>query len=93
MFIRVKSEEWNVYRRYAEFREFHQQIQRYLPDASTFNFPPKKTVGRKVHVRILCLINFPQINAIFFHSHGTQTLFIYHLVTFIVLVSKRTKIL
>ena len=52
IFIHVKTEEWNVYRRYAEFREFHQQIQRYLPDASSFNFPPKKTVGRKARERL-----------------------------------------
>jgi hypothetical protein len=54
----VKSEEWNVYRRYAEFREFHQQIQRYLPNASTFNFPPKKTVGRKEFYLFIKLISY-----------------------------------
>ena len=26
VFVKVKSEEWNVYRRYAEFREFHRQV-------------------------------------------------------------------
>ena len=26
VFVKVRSEEWNVYRRYAEFREFHRQV-------------------------------------------------------------------
>lgn len=40
--------EWNIYRRYTEFRHFHQQLQKHLPEVSTFSFPPKKAIGNKV---------------------------------------------
>ena len=46
--MKVGSEEWNVYRRYNEFREFHRQLQRCIPEAASFNFPPKKALGNKV---------------------------------------------
>ena len=26
VFVRIQDQEWNVYRRYAEFREFHKQV-------------------------------------------------------------------
>lgn len=26
VFVRIRDQEWNVYRRYAEFREFHKQV-------------------------------------------------------------------
>ena len=28
VFVRIRDQEWNVYRRYAEFREFHKQVVR-----------------------------------------------------------------
>ena len=48
MFVSVKGVEWNVYRRYTEFREFHRQLQKHVQEVSTFNFPPKKAIGNKV---------------------------------------------
>lgn len=47
VFLSVKGVEWNVYRRYTEFRDFHRQLQKHLPQVSTFNFPPKKAIGNK----------------------------------------------
>ena len=37
-----------MYRRYTEFREFHRQLQKHLPEVAGFNFPPKKALGNKV---------------------------------------------
>ncbi|XP_002130434.2 sorting nexin-29 [Ciona intestinalis] len=47
IFIRAGDDEWNVYRRYSEFHEFHLQIAKKFPVVETFNFPPKKLVGNK----------------------------------------------
>ena len=46
--LKVGPEEWNVYRRYAEFREFHRQLLKHVPDANSFSFPPKRALGNKV---------------------------------------------
>ncbi len=43
VFVRVRKEEWNVYHRYAEFREFHLQLAKHLPQVNSFDFPPRKT--------------------------------------------------
>lgn len=48
VFVSVRGVEWNVYRRYTEFREFHRQLQKHLPEVATFNFPPKKAIKNKV---------------------------------------------
>ncbi|XP_022190156.2 sorting nexin-29 isoform X2 [Nilaparvata lugens] len=45
--VRICSEEWNVYRRYAQFYALHKQLKKQYPIVSTFNFPPKKTIGNK----------------------------------------------
>ncbi|KAI1233822.1 hypothetical protein IHE44_0004269 [Lamprotornis superbus] len=47
MFIRIKDDEWNVYRRYAEFRSLHHKLQNKYQQVRTFNFPPKKAIGNK----------------------------------------------
>lgn len=48
VYIRIKDDEWNVYRRYAEFRSLHQKLQNKYQQVRTFNFPPKKAIGNKV---------------------------------------------
>ena len=48
VFVRIRDQEWNVYRRYAEFREFHKQLQQCIPEVASFQFPPKKALGNKV---------------------------------------------
>jgi sorting nexin-29 len=48
IYVKLKNEEWNVYRRFAEFYEFHKQLQRNLQEVNDFQFPPKKVINRKV---------------------------------------------
>uniref|UniRef100_A0A8C0UH91 Sorting nexin 29 n=1 Tax=Cyanistes caeruleus TaxID=156563 RepID=A0A8C0UH91_CYACU len=43
----IKDDEWNVYRRYAEFRSLHHKLQNKYQQVRTFNFPPKKAIGNK----------------------------------------------
>ncbi|XP_074476730.1 sorting nexin-29 [Sebastes fasciatus] len=47
VYIRILDNEWNVYRRYTEFREFHNYLRTQFPQVDTFNFPPKKAIGNK----------------------------------------------
>uniref|UniRef100_A0A8C8E0R4 Sorting nexin 29 n=1 Tax=Oryzias sinensis TaxID=183150 RepID=A0A8C8E0R4_9TELE len=53
VYIRILDNEWNVYRRYTEFRELHNQLRAQFPQVDTFNFPPKKALGNKVSLQIL----------------------------------------
>uniref|UniRef100_A0A3Q1GAB2 Sorting nexin-29-like n=1 Tax=Acanthochromis polyacanthus TaxID=80966 RepID=A0A3Q1GAB2_9TELE len=48
VYIRILDNEWNVYRRYTEFRELHNHLRTQFPQVDTFNFPPKKAIGNKV---------------------------------------------
>ncbi|XP_033840575.1 sorting nexin-29 [Periophthalmus magnuspinnatus] len=47
VYIRIHDNEWNVYRRYTEFRELHNLLRAQFPQVDTFNFPPKKALGNK----------------------------------------------
>ncbi|XP_072568547.1 sorting nexin-29 isoform X2 [Paramormyrops kingsleyae] len=47
VYIRILDNEWNVYRRYAEFRDLHSRLRSKYPQVDTFNFPPKKAIGNK----------------------------------------------
>ncbi|XP_004692176.1 PREDICTED: sorting nexin-29 [Condylura cristata] len=47
VYIRIKDDEWNVYRRYAEFRALHHKLQNKYPQVRAYNFPPKKAIGNK----------------------------------------------
>uniref|UniRef100_A0A674KBS6 Sorting nexin 29 n=1 Tax=Terrapene triunguis TaxID=2587831 RepID=A0A674KBS6_9SAUR len=47
VYIRIKDDEWNVYRRYAEFRSLHHKLQNKYHQVRTLNFPPKKAIGNK----------------------------------------------
>ncbi|KAK7918688.1 hypothetical protein WMY93_009972 [Mugilogobius chulae] len=47
VYIRILDNEWNVYRRYTEFRELHNLLRAQFPQVDTFNFPPKKALGNK----------------------------------------------
>ncbi|XP_062270346.1 sorting nexin-29 isoform X2 [Platichthys flesus] len=47
VYIRILDNEWNVYRRYTEFRELHNHLRGQFPQVDTFNFPPKKAIGNK----------------------------------------------
>ncbi|VVC40089.1 Hypothetical protein CINCED_3A010372 [Cinara cedri] len=45
--VRILNEEWNVYRRYSQFTEFHKQLKKQYNVISTIPLPPKKTIGNK----------------------------------------------
>ena len=45
--VKIGNEEWSINRRYAEFREFHYQLEKVLPDIGFFEFPQKITLGNK----------------------------------------------
>ncbi|KAF0876700.1 SNX29 protein, partial [Crocuta crocuta] len=47
VYIRIKDDEWNVYRRYTEFRGLHHKLQNKFPQVRGYNFPPKKAIGNK----------------------------------------------
>ncbi|XP_059482637.1 sorting nexin-29 [Neocloeon triangulifer] len=47
VYVRIKNEEWNVYRRYAQFHSLHRDLKRRHPAVKNFDFPPKKTLGNK----------------------------------------------
>ncbi|CAM4709443.1 unnamed protein product [Leuciscus chuanchicus] len=50
VYIRILDNEWNVYRRYTEFRTLHSYLRPQFPQVDTFNFPPKKAIGNKGQV-------------------------------------------
>ncbi|XP_071797309.1 sorting nexin-29-like [Asterias amurensis] len=69
IYVRIRDEEWNVYRRYTEFRELHHKMRKTNAIINTFEFPPKKAVGnkdskfvegrrKKLQHYIRCVLNF-----------------------------------
>ncbi|XP_035260423.1 sorting nexin-29 isoform X1 [Anguilla anguilla] len=47
VYIRILDNEWNVYRRYTDFRALHGRLRSQFPQVDTFSFPPKKAIGNK----------------------------------------------
>nr|KAF6442372.1 sorting nexin 29 [Rousettus aegyptiacus] len=47
VYIRIKDDEWNIYRRYTEFRSLHHKLQSKYPQVRAYSFPPKKAIGNK----------------------------------------------
>ncbi len=47
VYLRIKGEEWNIYRRYSDFHALHRELSRQEAAVAVFDFPPKKTVGYK----------------------------------------------
>ncbi|KAF4523436.1 hypothetical protein B566_EDAN010369 [Ephemera danica] len=47
VYVRIRNDEWNVYRRYAQFHALHKELKRKHPAVRTYDFPPKKTIGNK----------------------------------------------
>ncbi|XP_072043891.1 sorting nexin-29-like isoform X1 [Amphiura filiformis] len=69
IYVRIKDEEWNVYKRYTQFRDFHLRLRKSHAVVHTFEFPPKKAIGSKdakfVEIRrkklqqyLRCVLNF-----------------------------------
>lgn len=48
IYIRIKDDEWNIYRRFAQFYELHKHLKKKDPIIKSFEFPQKKTFGYKV---------------------------------------------
>ena len=47
VYLRIREEEWNIYRRYSEFYALHKDLQKKDKLVTNFDFPPKKTMGNK----------------------------------------------
>uniref|UniRef100_A0A8C4T259 Sorting nexin 29 n=1 Tax=Erpetoichthys calabaricus TaxID=27687 RepID=A0A8C4T259_ERPCA len=47
VYIRILDNEWNVYRRYADFHSLHHKLRSRFPQVAAFHFPPKKAIGNK----------------------------------------------
>ncbi|CAG5128764.1 unnamed protein product [Candidula unifasciata] len=47
VYVRIRDEEWNVYRRYSQFLDTHLRLKKVYPIVGKFDFPPKKAIGKK----------------------------------------------
>ncbi|KAL8575773.1 hypothetical protein ACOMHN_004960 [Nucella lapillus] len=47
VFVRIRDEEWNVFRRYSHFLDLHTRLKKVYPIVGKFGFPAKKSVGSK----------------------------------------------
>lgn len=54
IFLRAGADEWNIYRRYAQFHALHSDLKKLDPAVRGFDFPPKKSIGNKVSVPPFC---------------------------------------
>lgn len=47
IYVRIKDEEWNVYRRFSHFYNLNSKLKEEYPIVSTISFPKKKAIGNK----------------------------------------------
>ncbi|XP_076165639.1 sorting nexin-29 isoform X3 [Ptiloglossa arizonensis] len=47
IYVRIRDTEWNIYRRYAQFYALYRKLKKHDTIITTFEFPPKKTIGNK----------------------------------------------
>ncbi|OWF52733.1 sorting nexin-29-like [Mizuhopecten yessoensis] len=47
IYLRIQDEEWNTYKRFSQFHQFHIKLKKQYPAISRYEFPPKKTIGKK----------------------------------------------
>ncbi|CAN7940553.1 unnamed protein product, partial [Ixodes hexagonus] len=47
VYVRIRDDEWNVYRRYSQFYALHKALRKNNPIVNSFDFPPKKSIGNK----------------------------------------------
>lgn len=47
IYVRIRDTEWNIYRRYAQFYTLYRELKKHDTIVTTFEFPPKKTIGNK----------------------------------------------
>jgi sorting nexin-29 len=57
--VRIKDEEWNIYKRYSEFRDLHLHLKKQYPIINKYDFPPKKSIGKKVKFLLLVSLSIP----------------------------------
>ena len=50
IYLKIGGDEWNVYRRFSEFYEFHRQMSSQLVDINEYEFPKKKAMRSKVWI-------------------------------------------
>lgn len=48
VYVRIRDDEWNIYRRYSDFLDLHHALPKRYPRVASVPFPRKKTVGHKV---------------------------------------------
>lgn len=58
IYVRIKDEEWNIYRRFSHFHDLHTKLKHKYPIVATITFPKKKAIGNKVRCLILELWEF-----------------------------------
>ena len=47
VYLRVKEEEWNIFRRFSHFYSLHSSLKEKYPQIGAISFPKKKTIGNK----------------------------------------------
>ncbi|XP_070157473.1 sorting nexin-29 [Polyergus mexicanus] len=47
IYARIRDVEWNIYRRYAQFYALYRELKKHDAIVTSFEFPPKKTIGNK----------------------------------------------
>ncbi|XP_008212616.1 sorting nexin-29 isoform X2 [Nasonia vitripennis] len=47
IYVRIRDTEWNIYRRYAQFYSLYRELKKHDAIVTSFEFPPKKTIGNK----------------------------------------------
>ncbi|XP_017769273.1 PREDICTED: sorting nexin-29 isoform X2 [Nicrophorus vespilloides] len=47
IYLRAGNDEWNIYRRYAQFHALHSDLKKLDSAISSFDFPPKKSLRNK----------------------------------------------
>lgn len=47
IYIRIRDEEWNIYRRFSHFHNLNSKLKEKYPGLNTFKFPKKKAIGNK----------------------------------------------
>ncbi|QQP48928.1 Uncharacterized protein FKW44_009405 [Caligus rogercresseyi] len=47
VYLRIRDEEWNVYRRYSEFHALNKHLKKAESTVGSFDFPPKKSLGHR----------------------------------------------
>ena len=57
VYIRIRDEEWNVYHRYSSFYLLYNKMKKEFPEVRQFDFPPKKTLNKKVMMTYYQYVN------------------------------------